>query len=961
MVTDGASLRRPSLVSGDQHPPSTHGSINHLTTQMSVASLTPSATHTATALGSTHSVNRQEPLNRHIARRRSIAARDPSIMSGIAPNVSALSGLPNAINPHLSVASKSSMGSGGVRSPILASKQLMEMSSGSNLDHKKDLEAGTPHPTLLKSRSMAEMVDDTLLKSQPGGNGKELNEKEKRRQNFWKRVLSIRTITVAMFLGMLLFNSLFIFLFLLFSNKTSIMSMTDDMRETLTNNLMYRLQQITGTGEQVVQIYSELYRLNYFHTATVADFEAALPYMMSRLNATRNSINTMWIMPVNELGGGAWGVIKLPDGTFDKWTVSDIAPANATWPLGYQYGMDPVTRAWKTYPDYDYEIPAYTDYSFYDWTVALDPAKDPNKMIWTSPYIYADGRAYLSVSRCAFDNAGTFIGWVGSDLFLGLMTDTLQSLTTQSKNSIIYIVNTDTGELVGSSDFRYNVLCNGQINTNVLEMCTNTSVATVEFAGLPQYMRDINDIVGNWSTITTTTTTSLHINSTTYFLSIQPFTNTQTSLSWAIVILLDRATYLSSVDRATNIAIAVVVVLIIVSAGVTLTFAIKITKPLMDVATRMNMLFKAHSTSSNTMVVGEEGEGEGGEGGGKGGEERGGEGKAVAKASTSKLAEIQALESSFNTMKSSIRAFQKFVHPLVVQRIIWNEPGAAEVSVMRKEVTIFFSDIKNFTVLSESLPVAVLITILSKYLDFMTKVIARYEGIVADFIGDAIMAFWEEEPDHALRATQCALDQQKAMQAFNTMLATKGYQPMTVRMGLHVGTVLVGNIGSEHRLKYGCVGDDVNLCSRLEGLNKRYNTRIIVSQELVDKWESRTYESRALENVVVKGRTHATYLHELCGEAGEVEAEIVSRNQDFTRLRVAVEGLGGGVSSDRRESTDQKGRKSGHVQDSEEAAENLLEEVERYLRKYPDDLAGVLLRDRLTSGNYAGAVKLTEK
>lgn len=195
------------------------------------------------------------------------------------------------------------------------------------------------------------------------------------------------------------------------------------------------------------------------------------------------------------------------------------------------------------------------------------------------------------------------------------------------------------------------------------------------------------------------------------------------------------------------------------------------------------------------------------------------------------------------------------------------------------------------------------------------------------------------------------------MHAFNKMLAEKGYEPMTVRMGLHVGMVLVGNIGSEYRLKYGCVGDDVNLCSRLEGLNKRYDSRIICSQECVDKWVPGTYEARALENVIVKGRSTETWLYELCGEVGEVDAEVLERNREYGRLREAVAALAVGVG----QVSEVKSAHPLRPDVNEEKAEMLLEEIEGYLQKYPDDLAAVLLRDRLTSGNYAGAVKLMEK
>lgn len=145
-------------------------------------------------------------------KRRSIGGTHASVMSG----------LPSAIHPQLSTTSgMSKPSSAGSKAPVVASKTLMQMSPGAAL--AKDLEAGDEdptHPSIQKTRSMQEMVDDSLLKHQVDDT--EANKKKETRcERFWRRVLSIRTVTVAMFSGMLLFNGLFIFLFLHFTNAAS--------------------------------------------------------------------------------------------------------------------------------------------------------------------------------------------------------------------------------------------------------------------------------------------------------------------------------------------------------------------------------------------------------------------------------------------------------------------------------------------------------------------------------------------------------------------------------------------------------------------------------------------------------------------------------------------------------------------------------------------------------------------
>ncbi|KAI8916972.1 nucleotide cyclase [Powellomyces hirtus] len=532
-----------------------------------------------------------------------------------------------------------------------------------------------------------------------------------------------------------------------------------------------------------------------------------------------------------------------------------------------------------------------------------------------------DNRPYVTLSEAAINPAGQWVGIVGTELTLGSVSTMLRDVASSaSSDAVLFIVNRVDRTVIGASNREISFHCSGEF---VNSLCTGTvTLLKPDSEYFPESYQQIEAMVnshyGGWAGITYGSIFRTTIEGNAKFVNIAPLDTGKTNLKWAVVLMVNQSTFLARVNKSRDVAIGVFCALLTLSMALTFLFAMGITKPLAVVTNKMDGLFKAKVSRSQLPENASD----------------------VTIYKESNLVEIRHLQASFEQMKSTIQGFQKFVHPLVVQRIVWNEPGAADICVARKEVSIFFSDIKDFTVLSERLPIAVLITILSKYLDFMTEIIARYDGIVADFIGDAIMAFWEDNPEHATMAVQCALDQQNAMGDFNQMLLGKGYEPMSVRMGLHVGMVLVGNIGSVHRLKYGCVGDDVNLCSRLEGLNKRYNTSIVLSDECKNKLPPDMFETRALEQVIVKGRSSATYLHELCGNRDTVHPNIAERNAVFEDLRKRLEAL-----------DDAEG----------EAGQELLEEVEKYLMSYPSDTAGTLLRDRLTSGNISGPVKLNEK
>ena len=134
-----------------------------------------------------------------------------------------------------------------------------------------------------------------------------------------------------------------------------------------------------------------------------------------------------------------------------------------------------------------------------------------------------------------------------------------------------------------------------------------------------------------------------------------------------------------------------------------------------------------------------------------------------------------------------------------------------------------FSDIADFTTISESLQPSELVELLSLYLDEMSKIVIDSGGVVDKYIGDAIMAFWNSPlkvENHQVISCRVALQSQERLRELHLLWKEGGYPLIKMRIGVHSGPVLVGNLGSPDRLNYTCIGDNVNLASRLEGLNK---------------------------------------------------------------------------------------------------------------------------------------------
>ncbi len=199
--------------------------------------------------------------------------------------------------------------------------------------------------------------------------------------------------------------------------------------------------------------------------------------------------------------------------------------------------------------------------------------------------------------------------------------------------------------------------------------------------------------------------------------------------------------------------------------------------------------------------------------------------------------------------------FSRYVSKEVVKKIV-DDPSKVRLGGEEKEITVFFSDIRSFTTLSEKTPPVKLVQILNRYFTAMTEQVLEHKGVLDKYIGDAIMAFWGapiDDPDQVDHALQASVTMLKKLEELNAEFAKEGKDPINIGIGLYTGPAVVGNMGSELRLNYTVMGDTVNVASRLEGLNKEYKTKIIVG-EIVKNRATGDYNWRSLGSAQVKGR-----------------------------------------------------------------------------------------------------------
>ena len=212
-------------------------------------------------------------------------------------------------------------------------------------------------------------------------------------------------------------------------------------------------------------------------------------------------------------------------------------------------------------------------------------------------------------------------------------------------------------------------------------------------------------------------------------------------------------------------------------------------------------------------------------------------------------------------------AFSKYVPTNVVDQLLEN-PGMLKLGGEERILTILFSDIADFTTISESMKSTELVPFLNEYLSEMTDIIINEKGTIDKYIGDAILAeFGAPIPmeDHANTAVTTAISMQRKIKELNKNWESREFPLLRSRIGINTGQVIIGNMGSDRVFDYTVIGDPVNLASRLESANKRYNTLIMISEFTYKEIDKDKFKTRILDVIKVKGKTRAVKVYEVCG------------------------------------------------------------------------------------------------
>ncbi len=246
----------------------------------------------------------------------------------------------------------------------------------------------------------------------------------------------------------------------------------------------------------------------------------------------------------------------------------------------------------------------------------------------------------------------------------------------------------------------------------------------------------------------------------------------------------------------------------------------------------------------------------------------------TASDSHSNIKEIDLMEMTIRALQKALRSFVRYIPKDVVKDLL-AKGEEIRLGGEMKEIVLFFSDITSFTAVTESLSVEQLTELLSRYFDALSKVILAEAGTIDKYIGDGLMAFWGapskvEEP--GLKACIAALRAQHALKQVNEAFVQHHLPQLNTRIGLHSGEAIIGNIGTRDRMNYTALGDCVNTASRLEGLNKLYQTKILLSEELYEKVAPKII-ARPLDIVEVRGKKNKIKIYELIGVSSQKDLQ----------------------------------------------------------------------------------------
>ena len=640
-------------------------------------------------------------------------------------------------------------------------------------------------------------------------------------EGFFKRLIHrSRTLHVSiltLFLSLLIVAFALVISFTYTKNYQSILDTTSKDAEQITDLVLDRFQAIASNSERNVQSFSL-----FFHS--IGDFSILNPvikyYMLSLIEFDKE-FSELYLGFTN---GDSMGVKRISS-SIQRTFLSDHSkplPTDAVYGFNLvDASKQPLTDTWYYFDKQLNTIASETiPGSTYDPRIRpwYKGAMEKSGVYWTGVYMFYDlGEFGISVSTPFLDEANKPVGVIEADLTYTLLSQFLDAQTI-GKTGKAFILN-DKAEIVIPNVSPNEVFASGA-NTQLVKAFFKNRPSEEQSSSI---MEDENgkDFIVFISPLPRIFGKHMHI------LILAPFSE-----------------FLGDVYKLHEEVMFMMFGILALASLIVIFFARRISAPIVKLADEVNHLRDLDLHSEMRI--------------------------------RSNIKEVRLMDEAVAAMRSALSSFAKYVPKDIVKELIRKGEEIA-LGGKKQEITIFFSDIAGFTTISENISIDQLVTLLAEYFDALSKIILSTNGTIDKFIGDGIMAIWGapiEVADQQSKACIAALKCRMYLERLNQQRRDKGLPEFETRFGIHTGTVIVGNFGTEDRMNYTVIGDAVNTTSRLQTANKIYHTEILISEDLYEKVKN-AYVARPIDFATVKGKIKAVKIFELMGSR-EGEQEILA-------------------------------------------------------------------------------------
>jgi adenylate cyclase len=613
-----------------------------------------------------------------------------------------------------------------------------------------------------------------------------------------------------------------------FGSKQSLYFLADDLMEEISFSVLSKTRAYMAPSERNTRLIRFLIQTNYGNETLLLDhFEELLKH--------NREFNMVYFGDEN---GHLFMKKRMADNTFSNKFITRKP--------------DHVETIWE------HEDPLYPD-EFTTIREPLDSGYDPRKriwyeqavnakdLIWTEVYFFAsDNQPGISSAMPVTDENGAILGVASIDIgiielsyFLGSLKleGTGKAFMINEKNQIISLPVKDEKQI--ETLFKKRVTPEGKVTMELISIeDIDDAVISTSFASFSEKTRNRDEAIANNLPF------SFEHEKKRYLAKYTPFPE-DAKLPFTIGVIIPEEDIMGFVYRNTMLVFLISFALVLITLIVGVFFSRSISIPLIQLSREMDKVRNFELDSEREIRT--------------------------------FLIEVDNMKNSFFNMKKGLRSFKKYVPAdLVAQLIVTQKEAVLEGK--KENLTLFFSDIAGFTTISEFLKPEDLVDQLGNYFEVMSRIILDQKGTLDKYIGDAIMAFWGAPipvADHAEYACLAALKCQRALLCMQKENCHPDDPFFHTRIGIHTGEAIVGNMGYEDRFNYTAIGDSVNLASRIEGLNKVYGTRIIITESTYQEVKDR-FEARLLDRVAVKGKTRGIDIYELFCEK-RPERQNVSR------------------------------------------------------------------------------------